>query len=111
MALAPERTTTLYKSVIVFGKASIVSSDDEKKAIMAKFVMRYIPNQYDDKMANMDWAIPVVNVIRSISPECPESPGNDLLTIFSLTVSIVQKMVYWPMIATHSFSRYLSLRA
>ena len=41
--LIPERSVTAYESVIVFGKASIISSDDEKREILAKFIRRFIP--------------------------------------------------------------------
>jgi uncharacterized protein len=63
-AFVPERLTTAYESVIVFGKAIIVSSESEKKEIMSKFVRRFAPDRYEDVMKSVDRAIPVVSAIK-----------------------------------------------
>jgi nitroimidazol reductase NimA-like FMN-containing flavoprotein (pyridoxamine 5'-phosphate oxidase superfamily) len=60
----PERLTTAYESVIVFGKATIASSESEKREIMSKFVKKFAPDQYEDVMKGVDKALPVVSAIR-----------------------------------------------
>jgi len=60
----PDRSTTAYESVIIFGKATIASSDAEKRDIMSKFVMRFTPDRYEEMMKGVDRALPVVSAIR-----------------------------------------------
>jgi uncharacterized protein len=60
----PDRSTTAYESVIVFGKATIVSSEGEKRDIMSKFVKRFTPDRYEEMMKGVDRALPAVSAIR-----------------------------------------------
>lgn len=60
----PERSTTAYESAIVFGKASMVTSDDEKKEIMGKFIKRFLPYApYDEVMKGVGQAIALHGVV------------------------------------------------
>ncbi|MGI6766761.1 MAG: pyridoxamine 5'-phosphate oxidase family protein [Lentihominibacter sp.] len=45
--------TTVYKSVICFGKAHIVDGDEEKEEILKRIVKKYSAEYYDDGMDYM----------------------------------------------------------
>ena len=40
----PEKFTTAYRSVIVFGRVRVVESDEEKRAAIEKLALRYAPH-------------------------------------------------------------------
>ena len=48
--IAAEKFTTVYKSVIAFGKARIVEDDAEKKAILDKIIAKYSKDFWDGGM-------------------------------------------------------------
>lgn len=41
----PEKYTTCYQSVIVFGKIHIITDEDEKRAAIEKLAVRYSPDE------------------------------------------------------------------
>ena len=60
-----ERSTTAYESAIVFGKATLISSEKEKMDIMGKFLRRFPPNApYEEVMKGVKQAIGMHAVIR-----------------------------------------------
>ena len=52
--VVPEEYTTYFRSVIVFGRASIVDSEDEIRGAIGKLAVKYHPNDSKD---NRDSAI------------------------------------------------------
>jgi len=63
--LIPERSTTAYQSVIVFGKASIVSSDEEKREVLRMLVRRFLPPEmHKSAMKDVDEDVSKHGVIR-----------------------------------------------
>lgn len=45
----PDKFTTHYRSVIAFGKISILEDDAQKQFAIHKFIEKYVPNDYDSK--------------------------------------------------------------
>ena len=52
--IVPEKYTTYFRSVIVFGRASVVEGEDEIRSAIEKLAMKYHP---DDSKENRDSAI------------------------------------------------------
>lgn len=40
----PEKFSTKYESVIIFGNAKVVTNDSEKRAVLLEFINKYAPN-------------------------------------------------------------------
>jgi nitroimidazol reductase NimA-like FMN-containing flavoprotein (pyridoxamine 5'-phosphate oxidase superfamily) len=63
--LIPERLVTAYESVIVFGKASLVSSDGEKREVLVKLIKRFVPSeQIERAMKEVDADLSKHGIIR-----------------------------------------------
>jgi nitroimidazol reductase NimA-like FMN-containing flavoprotein (pyridoxamine 5'-phosphate oxidase superfamily) len=63
--LIPERSTTAYESVIAFGKASVVTSEGEKKEVLRKLVKRFLgPGQIEAAMKEVGEDVSKHGVIR-----------------------------------------------
>ena len=52
--VAPEKYTTYFRSVIIFGRASVVDQEDEIRSAIEKLVIKYHP---DDSKDNRDSVI------------------------------------------------------
>lgn len=52
--VVPERYTTNYKSVIVFGTARILQSDDEKSAAIKLLAEKYRPNHTEENCCEIE---------------------------------------------------------
>ena len=46
--------TTVYKSVICFGRVHIVESDEEKRRALEKVIERFVPDNYEKGMDHID---------------------------------------------------------
>ncbi len=52
--VVPERYTSYFKSVIVFGKVRVLDDDEEKRTVVEKLALKYAPN---DTVVNRQKAI------------------------------------------------------
>ena len=53
----PEKFATIYESVIVFGKAEIATTDEEKRIALTKLLEKYSPDHLDSGIKYMEHAI------------------------------------------------------
>ncbi len=48
--VVPEKFTTLYKSVIVFGRVRVLEDDAEKRAAIEKLALKYSPDESEQSL-------------------------------------------------------------
>ena len=60
----PERFTTLYESVVVFGRAGIVSDDTERRQALTRLCDKYSPGLDEAREKEIDSSFKRVRVIR-----------------------------------------------
>lgn len=61
--VVPEKYTTYFRSVIVFGKARILNEAGEKRAALEKLAERYSPEYPEGRKAEIDQLLDVVNMV------------------------------------------------
>lgn len=64
--IAPEEFTTYFTSVVVFGRATEVTDDDEKLIAMRLLNEKYVPGRSDDGEAEVQRAWNVLNVVKIV---------------------------------------------
>ena len=65
----PEKFTTAYRSVIVFGRVRVLEETEEKRAAVEKLALRYAPNVPEaDRAAEIDRYWPSLAVL-ALTPE------------------------------------------
>jgi len=64
-SIVPEKLTTMYKSVIAFGRAKILEDGDEKRKCIEAVLNKYAPNNLEAGMEYIenDWSNFVIVVI------------------------------------------------
>ena len=50
----PEKFTTAYESVIVFGEADIIEAVEEKQSVLKEILKKYSPNYYKEGLKHID---------------------------------------------------------
>lgn len=62
--LLPEKFSTIYESVIAFGKASIIVENEEKKKALIAIIDKYSPEFKKEGLQYIDRAIDKTNIIK-----------------------------------------------
>lgn len=60
----PEKYTTLFRSVIVFGRVRVLSGESEKHAALLKLAAKYTPGDEAGRTAEAESALPRVCMLR-----------------------------------------------
>lgn len=61
--VVPEKYTTFYRSVIVFGTARILSDDAEKRAALRLLIEKYAPNRGEETEKKLEKPLTPVNLV------------------------------------------------
>jgi nitroimidazol reductase NimA-like FMN-containing flavoprotein (pyridoxamine 5'-phosphate oxidase superfamily) len=62
--IQPQSFSTLYRSVVVFGKAEIVASEEEKKEALMKIALKYSPDDKTGAEKEAQASLQAVAIIR-----------------------------------------------
>jgi uncharacterized protein len=79
--VVPEEFTTYYRSVIVFGRARILTEDSEKKDALAYLLAKYSPDHMAARLAGVERELPGVCVVEITVEHMTGKAADELINV------------------------------